>query len=106
MNIFVCIKKLALTPIAGASVTLGPIIRTNKTQEEGAAILEELVAKALDDGVIPIIIGGGNDQSAPNGKAFLNKFGGDQGQDAGVINLDAHLDVRQVINIQCIQVIV
>jgi formiminoglutamase len=57
---------------------------------------EELRGKvraALDRGAIPFVVGGSNDQSAPNGMALLDHL--KQGADnAAIVNIDAHLDVR------------
>ncbi|KEG12430.1 putative arginase [Trypanosoma grayi] len=63
---------------------------TADTLEAAHAKLEKKVAEVLAMGAFPFVIGGGNDQSAPNGRALLRAFDGD----VGVINIDAHLDVR------------
>ncbi|RNF25350.1 arginase [Trypanosoma conorhini] len=60
------------------------------TLEEAHDKLERKVASVLSHGALPFVIGGGNDQSAPNGRALLRAFAGD----VGIINIDAHLDVR------------
>lgn len=41
----------------------------------------------------PFVIGGGNDQSFPNGYSLLH-FAAQGNKKVGVINIDAHLDVR------------
>ncbi|NIQ03416.1 MAG: hypothetical protein GWM98_26115 [Nitrospinaceae bacterium] len=55
------------------------------------AALQEQAAAILRKGGIPFVVGGGNDQSWPNACALLSTQ-----PDAaiGVINIDAHLDVR------------
>nr|2A0M_A Chain A, Arginase Superfamily Protein [Trypanosoma cruzi] len=63
---------------------------TASTLEEAHEKLESKVFTVLARGAFPFVIGGGNDQSAPNGRAMLRAFPGD----VGVINVDSHLDVR------------
>ena len=53
--------------------------------------LRQKVSQALSNGFIPFVIGGSNDQSYANACALLEHFP-DTG--LGVVNLDAHLDVR------------
>ena len=60
------------------------------TLEEGHLLLEKVVSKAVESGILIWIIGGGNDQSYANAKGFL----GGSTKDIGVVNVDAHLDVR------------
>jgi formiminoglutamase len=72
--------------------------------EEAHQILERTVLKVLQSGATPFVVGGGNDQSSSNGKAFLTALEGSaiggEGHSSSskcpalVINLDAHLDVR------------
>jgi len=59
--------------------------------EEAHQALTEKVEAVLKQGGIPFVVGGGNDQSWPNARALLNQS---SGRKAGVINIDAHLDVR------------
>jgi len=59
--------------------------------KEAHARLTEKVGSILSQGGIPFIIGGGNDQSHPNASALLQHR---KGKTVGVINIDAHLDVR------------
>ncbi|KAI3636418.1 hypothetical protein MIR68_005770 [Amoeboaphelidium protococcarum] len=76
--------------------------------EQAHLRLTELVHRALYIGGIPIIIGGGNDQSYPNASALIQnllecKSMVDNTQQLAdqklhVINVDAHLDVRPLKN--------
>ena len=59
--------------------------------EEAHTHLTGKVAAVLQAGGIPFVIGGGNDQSYPNARALIETR---SGQQVGVINIDAHLDVR------------
>lgn len=71
--------------------------------EEGHSRLRTKVGAILAGGAIPFVVGGGNDQSFPNGSALLDHAKGyvsAQSQPltptskVGIINIDAHLDVR------------
>ena len=78
------------------------------TLEDMHAALREVVADVVQGGGIPIVIGGGNDQSAPNGFGALDglqrKHGGRDGGEGGaapplaIVNIDAHLDVRPLMD--------
>ncbi|VDP89915.1 unnamed protein product [Echinostoma caproni] len=64
--------------------------------------LQTLVQNALSDGLVPICLGGGNDQSAANGMGWINYWRTRNAPDGGkrklvTINVDAHLDVRPLI---------
>jgi formiminoglutamase len=59
--------------------------------EEQHELLEKRVRKVLDAGAVPFVIGGGNDQSYPNARAWLARAGAGR---LACINIDAHLDVR------------
>ena len=53
------------------------------------------VFKLCNDGFIGVVIGGGNDQSYPNAKGLMSSL---KSGDIGVVNIDAHFDVRPLIN--------
>ncbi|MFQ5715658.1 MAG: formimidoylglutamase [Nitrospinales bacterium] len=59
--------------------------------KEAHSALTRRTEAALKGGGIPFIVGGGNDQSYPNASALLNQV---PRHKAGVVNIDAHLDVR------------
>eukprot|EP00499_Haloplacidia_sp_CaronLabIsolate_P003518 CAMPEP_0196779476 /NCGR_PEP_ID=MMETSP1104-20130614/6407_1 /TAXON_ID=33652 /ORGANISM="Cafeteria sp., Strain Caron Lab Isolate" /LENGTH=228 /DNA_ID=CAMNT_0042149657 /DNA_START=29 /DNA_END=712 /DNA_ORIENTATION=+ len=63
--------------------------------ESGREALQALVLRALTAGALPFCVGGSNDQSYPNASALLAHLSKHK-PDArvGVINIDAHLDVR------------
>ena len=64
---------------------------------EGAhEALETRVAELVSQGRVPFVVGGGNDQSAANGRGLL-RAKANEGR-VGVINIDAHLDVRPLLN--------
>ena len=63
--------------------------------EENHITLTTSVKSILDDGYIGIIIGGGNDQSYCNASALMQL---ENGGDIGVVNIDAHLDARPLLD--------
>ena len=65
------------------------------TLEEAHDNLQATVTQILRQGSIAFVVGGSNDQSAPNGRALLDVFGR---KSAAVMNIDAHLDVRPRID--------
>ena len=73
------------------SVTDAGDISCELPLEEAHAALAGKVESILKNGGIPFVAGGGNDQSYPNASALLGCGGG---KPVGVINVDAHLDVR------------
>eukprot|EP01117_Protostelium_nocturnum_P006558 TRINITY_DN2362_c0_g1_i3.p1 TRINITY_DN2362_c0_g1~~TRINITY_DN2362_c0_g1_i3.p1 ORF type:complete len:250 (-),score=82.94 TRINITY_DN2362_c0_g1_i3:25-774(-) len=63
--------------------------------EEGHQLLRRKVKSLIENNAIPFVVGGGNDQSFPNGSGLIDVFGKDN---VGVVNIDAHLDVRPLKN--------
>ena len=59
--------------------------------EQSHTALSEKTASIIQNGGIPFVVGGGNDQSWPNACALLDAR---PDRPVGVINIDAHLDVR------------
>ncbi len=62
--------------------------------EKAHETLKDTVSEILQHGGRPFVVGGGNDQSYPNASALLSRWG--EGR-VGVVNIDAHLDVRPKI---------
>jgi len=62
--------------------------------EEAHAELQATVCEILSNGSIPFVVGGGNDQSYPNAAGLLDFASKTPGATIGVINIDAHFDVR------------
>eukprot|EP00300_Choanocystis_sp_HF-7_P013289 c18235_g1_i2.p1 GENE.c18235_g1_i2~~c18235_g1_i2.p1 ORF type:complete len:306 (+),score=70.77 c18235_g1_i2:49-966(+) len=69
---------------------------TGEGLEEGHANLTGTIAAILEKGGIPFVVGGGNDQSWPNALALLQQHAANAS--IGVVNIDAHLDVRPLID--------
>lgn len=80
--------------LSSLSITDAGDIPASLSLEEAHAALAEKTQEILKVGGIPFVVGGGNDQSYPNASALL---GHRVGQAVGVINVDAHLDVRPTI---------
>jgi len=66
------------------------------TLEEAHVNLRREVSAILSKGHVPIVIGGSNDQSYPNARALMDNL--DDLANLTVINLDAHLDVRELLS--------
>jgi len=73
----------------------GPHWIEGTTLEEAHEHLRDTVQKEVEDGKIPFVIGGGNDQSWFNADAVLRAK---PGVKMGVINIDAHFDVRPLVD--------
>ncbi len=72
---------------------LGDLNVEGLTLEEIHWRQERVVRAALEQGWLPIVLGGGHDIAFPNGAALGQHY------DAiGIVNLDAHLDVRPLID--------
>eukprot|EP00761_Pharyngomonas_kirbyi_P000375 gb/GECH01000375.1/.p1 GENE.gb/GECH01000375.1/~~gb/GECH01000375.1/.p1 ORF type:complete len:306 (+),score=98.05 gb/GECH01000375.1/:1-918(+) len=67
-------------------------IPTNLSLEQAHVELEKKVKEIIEKGSIPFVIGGGNDQSFCNASALMQCY---SSQNVGVVNIDAHLDVRE-----------
>jgi len=67
-----------------------------RTLEDVHDALREKVSEALRMGWIPFCVGGSNDQSYPNGLGLLDYLKENQNDltQVGVVNIDAHFDVR------------
>lgn len=76
-------------------ITDGGDVGVGLPLEDAHAQLADAVANVLRAGGTPVVVGGGNDQSYPNARGLLNALESeDRTGRVGVINIDAHLDVR------------
>lgn len=66
-----------------------------KTLEESHERLVSSVAKITQQGIFPIVLGGGHDLTFPGLKGLVEGLSLDEGQ-LGLINVDSHLDVRDL----------
>jgi formiminoglutamase len=78
---------------------LGPIESELKLTDAHQQ-LEDTVTSVLSTGAIAFVIGGSNDQSYPNAMGLVNSLAHCAVSDKsmGVVNLDAHLDVRPLVD--------
>ncbi len=74
-------------------IDAGNVSTKGLTLEEVHLALQEAVADAVSRGGIPLVIGGGHDLTYP-GLAGLVQGAGLKKDSLGLINVDAHLDVR------------
>lgn len=63
--------------------------------EKNHETLSSTVQSLCEQGYICVIVGGGNDQSYCNAKGLMNSK---KSGDIGVVNIDAHLDVRPLLD--------
>lgn len=76
-------------------VDVGDIRTEGKTLEEVHEGTRSVVAAVASKGVIPIVLGGGHDLTYPGLHGFVDGFGFGEGE-LGVVNVDSHLDVRDM----------
>jgi formiminoglutamase len=65
--------------------------------EQIHAALRARVASLVARGKVPFVVGGGNDQSFANASGLLDAKRGESSLRLGVINIDAHFDVRPML---------
>ena len=70
-------------------------VEIGESLEETHSNLNAAVKDLLRKGYLPIIVGGGNDQSFPNATALIETLNSGE---IGVVNIDAHLDARPLVN--------
>lgn len=71
--------------------TLKPVAFKSAKGPKALSLIEKAVGKILDDGKIPVCLGGEHTVTGPIVKAFQTRFGGD----FSVLQLDAHSDLRE-----------
>lgn len=69
-------------------------ISKNLQLEAAHEALSEKVGELLAAGTVPFVVGGGNDQSYANASGLMEHLVKMKSTSVGVINIDAHLDVR------------
>lgn len=70
--------------------TLKPLDVTDKTAAEAMAAVEDTVASLLKNGKVPFLLGGEHSMTGPAVRTVVTHYGGD----IGVVQLDAHADLR------------
>lgn len=76
-------------------VDLGDIRTQGLSLKEVHEALKEVVAEVIRRGVFPIVLGGGHDLAYPDLCGLVDGLSLKEG-DLGVINVDSHLDVREM----------
>ncbi len=76
-------------PDTVAILDCGDIVTDGLSLEEIHRRQQEIVGALLDEGMTVIVLGGGHDIALPDGRAI-----GMRAQQLGIVNVDAHLDVR------------
>ncbi|WP_194976690.1 formimidoylglutamase [Aquiflexum lacus] len=76
---------------------LGDIVTLDNNMEESHDLITETVSELLADKVFPVLLGGGHDLAFAHGRGILNHVK-TKGEKLGIINLDAHFDLRALVN--------
>ena len=85
--------RAALASLADPGVQvgdLGDLVVDDGRLEAGQRRLATVVGSVLDRGALPVVLGGGHEVAFGSGSAWLARD-----ETWGVLNLDAHLDLRQ-----------
>ncbi len=72
----------------------GDVEIAERDSQETHAHISEVVSALVKKNILPIVIGGGHDISFANVRGLCNAVSGN----VGGINIDAHFDVRKVVN--------
>lgn len=83
-------------PEALSLVDLGNVESIGQDMEGSHDMISEKVTELLEGNVFPILLGGGHDLAYAHGKALLQHLGS-KNQTLGIINLDAHFDLRPLV---------
>ncbi|MCH7401797.1 formimidoylglutamase [Belliella kenyensis] len=75
----------------------GNIVLEDGDLEEMHALTKRTICQLLEKGYFPIILGGGHDLSFPHGSALMDHMQ-HSNLKLGVLNLDAHFDLRPLTN--------
>lgn len=90
--------RAALAPMAihkqRALVDLGDVVVDGDQLESGQDRLAYAVAQTLNSGALPIVLGGGHETAYGTGTGLLQYLADDQATRIGILNLDAHFDLR------------
>ena len=78
-------------------IDYGDIVTWEQDLESSHAEIAKAVTKLLQTQHIPVLLGGGHDLAYAHGKGALN-FVKEKGEKLGIINLDAHFDLRPLVN--------
>lgn len=75
---------------------LGDIVTLDKKMEKSHDLVTETIAELLSNKVFPVVLGGGHDLAFAHGRGVF-KHVVSKGEKLGIINLDAHFDLRPLV---------
>lgn len=90
-------QRLAQLPFHHSSkqvIDLGDIVCQDENMEASQKTLAAVVGSLIDRAVLPIVIGGGHDMAYGHFKGIWNALATDSKPSIGIINFDAHFDLR------------
>ncbi|MFD2203438.1 formimidoylglutamase [Shivajiella indica] len=76
---------------------LGNVFTQNHDMESSHEMIKDMLSKIIKNRAFPIVLGGGHDLAYPHGSALF-QYVLEKGEKLGIINLDAHFDLRPFIN--------
>lgn len=92
-----CLGALAYHLRAGLSLfDYGDVFTVGDDLESTHQAITKLTYQLLQSAHFPVWLGGGHDLAFPHGSAVL-KYSQEQGKKLGIINLDAHFDLRPLV---------
>ncbi|WP_442904312.1 formimidoylglutamase [Glutamicibacter sp.] len=90
--------RAALSPMAIHNqrelVDLGDVVVEGDELESGQERLAGAVTQTLNSGAFPIVLGGGHETAYGTGLGLLQHLADDRSTRIGILNLDAHFDLR------------
>lgn len=90
-------KKAYHLPDPVTILDMGDIIIQNNDMESAHEMLSNAITGILREKAFPVILGGGHDLAFAHGKSLF-QFVKEKGEKLGIINLDAHFDLRPLID--------
>lgn len=93
--------RTALSPMAihehRTLVDLGDVVVESDELEDGQDRLALAVAQAMEAGALPIVLGGGHETAYGTGSGLLQYAAANPAARIGILNLDAHFDLREEV---------
>lgn len=93
-HIRMALNNLPVLPSMYPLYDFGDIQCINGRLETAQALLTQAITSVLSSGCFPIILGGGHEMARPHYES-LRKFTEDSTKSIGIINFDAHFDLRK-----------
>lgn len=76
---------------------LGNIVTLDHKMEESHDLITETVSQLLSNRILPLVLGGGHDLAYAHGRGIFKQVKS-KGEKLGIINLDAHFDLRPLVD--------